>query len=319
MRLPSRFILIASLLLLLSACSHQADVGVREVDAEAVFATDDYEGQLQMRFFHLEPEETEKTGMSVLITTPEGQNILIDAGTPTVGPLLDDHLNNLNIDTIDVAIASHPHIDHIGGFHTLFETKNIGKLIETDLPYDSKTYVDYQQLIQEKSINVEFAEKGDIIELEEDMTLEFLNPTQDKIDRYVEVFDDFSAGIINDLSLVAKLTYKDKTFLFPGDIYDAVESELVEDYGEDLDVDVLVAPHHGQHTSSSEKFIESVQPEITMIPINLLYSRPTYEDYLEFGSEVYVSQYHGNVLLVSDGENIDIYSEFEHKSEDTNN
>ncbi|SHG17209.1 ComEC/Rec2 family competence protein [Ornithinibacillus halophilus] len=307
------------ILLFVTACSNTEEEGIREVDAEAVFAMNDAGGELEVRFFYLDPlEGTEKTGLSTLIRTPEGQTILIDAGIPSVGPLIDDYLSRLDIDTIDYAVASHPHSDHIGGYTTLFETKKIGKLFETDLPYDSNLYIEYQDLIAEKEIDVEYVEKGNTFELEEDMTLEFLNPSQEKIDKYLDIFDDFSAGIINDLSLVAKLTYKDTTFLFPGDIYDAVESELVNEYGEKLDVDVLVAPHHGQHTSSSKKFIEAVNPEITVIPINLLYSRTTYEDYIDHGSEVFVSQFDGNVLLITDGNVIDVYSEFE-KAEKVSN
>ncbi|SES88951.1 competence protein ComEC [Oceanobacillus limi] len=311
-------ILIGVLLILLLGCTEQSDSGTREVDAEAVFASDEESGDLEVRFFHLDPPDgTEKTGISSLIITPKGKTLLIDAGIPAVGPLVDEYLNDLDVETIDYAIASHPHQDHIGGYLTLLETKEIGQVLETDFPYDSDVYLQYQELISNNNIDVTYPEKGDVIEIEKDLTLEVLSPDQNTIENYLDIFDDFSAGVVNDLSLVLKLTYKDRSFLFPGDIYKGVESQLVDTFGDDLAADVLVAPHHGQHTSSSEKFIDAVNPEISVIPINLLYSKPTYDDYLEF-SEVYVSQFHGNVLLVSDGKKIDIYTEMEHAEEVSN-
>lgn len=150
-----------------------------------------------------------------------------------------------------------------------------------------------------------------MIEIEEDLTMEILHPANETIENYLELYDDFSAGIVNDLSMVVKLEYKDKCFLFTGDIYSTIERQLVDTYGEEMNADVMVAPHHGQHTSSSEKFLEATSPEVTVIPINLLYSHSVYESYRERGSDVYTSQFDGNVLIVSDGERLDVYSEKE--------
>ncbi|MFA1819958.1 ComEC/Rec2 family competence protein [Virgibacillus oceani] len=300
------------ILLLLSACTVEAQEEVREVDPSAVFSAEEFTDELQVRFFHLELDETGKTGESILITTPGGQHILIDAGIPEVGPLVDNYLTALGVETIDIAMPSHPHSDHIGGYLTLFETKEIGKVISTGFPLeDSNIYQDYRQSIEENNIPVELVEKGDVIEVEENLTMEILHPTNETIENYLVLYDEFSAGIVNDLSMVVKLEYKDKSFLFTGDIYTAVESQLIDAYGEEMDADVVVAPHHGQHTSSSGEFLEAVSPEVTIIPINLLYSRSVYDNYAEQGSDVYASQFDGNVLIVSDGEKLDVYSEKE--------
>jgi competence protein ComEC len=54
--------------------------------------------------------------------------------------------------------------------------------------------------------------------------------------------------------------------LLTGDIQQTAESHLVERYGNDLASEVLVAPHHGSKTSSSQSFIEQVRPERVLIP-----------------------------------------------------
>lgn len=295
----------------LASCTNEADAGVREVNAEAVFANDG-DGDLIIHFFHLlPPDRFEKTGESILIQTPKGQTILVDAGKPIVGPLLDEYLTELNIEKIDYVMPSHPHSDHIGGFLTLFETKEIGKIIDVNLPLDeSNVYNDYKKLIDEKDFTVEYAEEGDVYEIEKDLTIEVLNPPKGTSPE-TYAFANLTAGIVNDISMVFKLTYKENTFLFTGDIYSGVENSLIKKYGEELDVDVVVAPHHGLGTSSSKKFIETTNPQITFIPTNVLFDLTVIENYEAQGSEVYVSKFDGNIKLVSNGKQIDVISETE--------
>lgn len=308
-KFPRFMVIITCCLLILGACSKDPIV---EVNPEIIFDAKAHDGELTVHFFHLEaPDRYEKTGESILITTPEGQTILIDAGKPMVGPLINDYLTELGIETIDYAMPSHPHSDHIGGYLTLFEEKEIKKVIEINLPHEeSKVYQEYHTLIQEKNLPVEYAEEGDVYEIEDDITLEILNPMKG-LSPETYAFGTLSPGIINDVSMVVKMTYQDNTFLFTGDIYSGVERNLIKKFGDDLDVDVVVAPHHGLGTSNSIQFIEATDPEITVIPSNVLFDLNVVEAYEEQGSEVYISKYDGNILLKSDGKIIDVYLEEE--------
>lgn len=307
-----RWIFIPALLLLLvSACSIGAKEGSKEVNAEAVFAADDYEGQLTIHFFHLLAEESAaQSGEAIFIKTPEGKTMMIDAGKPESGPLIDEHLDQMGVDKIDLVMPSHPHVDHIGGFQTLFETKEIGKVMDINLPLETGAYKKYEKLIEEKDIELEHPDKGDIIEIEKDLTIEILNPPKEMVKEYLKM-GNLSAGIVNDLSMVMKLTYKDQTFLFTGDIYKGIEDQLVNAYNEALDVDVVVVSHHGLGTSSSKKFVEATDPDIAVIPTNLLMDKSVYDIYKDQGSDVLVSQMDGNILLATDGKKIDIITENE--------
>ena len=70
---------------------------------------------------------------------------------------------------------------------------------------------------------------------------------------------------LNDNSLVLKLSFRDKVFLFPGDIEHASEKEIISSANYILKSDVLLAPHHGSSTSNSRDFIKFVQPKICVI------------------------------------------------------
>ena len=54
--------------------------------------------------------------------------------------------------------------------------------------------------------------------------------------------------------------------LLPGDIEFQREILLTKQQREQLKVDVLIAPHHGSNTSSSEEFLSAVSPRWVLIP-----------------------------------------------------
>lgn len=75
-----------------------------------------------------------------------------------------------------------------------------------------------------------------------------------------------SRDMLNHRSLVIRLEYGSRSFLFPGDIDTAREDQLLEAVP-DLRSDILLAPHHGSSTSNSEAFIDAVSPKIVVFSV----------------------------------------------------
>jgi len=67
----------------------------------------------------------------------------------------------------------------------------------------------------------------------------------------------------NDLSCLLKITRLNYSVLLTGDISTAAETKLIEN-GVDLQSTVLLSPHHGSNTSSSNRFINAVEPEVVI-------------------------------------------------------
>jgi len=71
----------------------------------------------------------------------------------------------------------------------------------------------------------------------------------------------------NERSCVLQVRAEGGTALIPADIESPTERALLAQYGEGLRADVLVAPHHGSKTSSSEAFLATVQPRHVMFSV----------------------------------------------------
>jgi len=70
----------------------------------------------------------------------------------------------------------------------------------------------------------------------------------------------------NDNSCVLKVESARHSFLLTGDIERDAERYLVDKYGDALNSQVLIAPHHGSKTSSTDPFLTSVAADWVLIP-----------------------------------------------------
>jgi competence protein ComEC len=70
----------------------------------------------------------------------------------------------------------------------------------------------------------------------------------------------------NDLSCVLRIATAGGAMLLTGDIEHVSESSLVR-MGDKIRSDVLLVPHHGSRTSSTEQFIAAVAPDWAVVPV----------------------------------------------------
>ena len=91
-------------------------------------------------------------------------------------------------------------------------------------------------------------EKGDIINIERDLKIRILFPTNELIEE----------NVLNNNSVVAKLEYKKFSMLFTGDIEKIAEEKLLKNISNNLlKTDILKVAHHGSKTSSIQEFVNN--------------------------------------------------------------
>jgi len=207
-------------------------------------------------------------GDSILIVSPAGNTMLIDAGSnKLVLQRLSEVLPYFNR-TIDVAMQSHPDRDHIGGFPEVIRRFTVNTFLEPGV--ESKNTVDdeIRTLLNQKNIPSVLARAGQVIDLGGGVYMEILFPDK-----------DVSSFETNDASIVAKLTYGDTCFLFTGDSPSKIEEYLAGIHGKNLACNVLKAGHHGSKTSTSNIYLETVKPDTIIISAgkNNSYHHPSTE------------------------------------------
>lgn len=237
-------------------------------------------------------------GDAIYIEAPNGKQIIIDGGPDAkllsslakVMPFADR--------SIDMIIATHPDMDHIGGFPLLLDNYKVKNIIENGNISSSQISSSLEEKIIKKKINKIIAQRGMHIILDDkkNIYLDILFP-----DRDVSEFES------NDASIVGKLTYGDNSFMFTGDA-DIYSENLIEwnEKEEILHSDVLKLAHHGSRTSSSVLWLEKVRPEIAIISAgkNNKYGHP-HKELLERLLDLHIPYLNtanaGNIIFKSDG------------------
>jgi len=161
-----------------------------------------------------------------------------DNGERIIAP----YLFRKKIKRIDYLVLTHPQSDHIGGLNYLLDHFSIG---EVWIPDIKEKFTD----LEGRNIKIVKWHSDNYTNID-NVSFMFFNPANDE------------SVSVNDSSLVFSLVYGKTSFLFTGDIEEETESKLSL---RSIKSAVLKVPHHGSCTSSSEKFLNAVSPEIAVI------------------------------------------------------
>lgn len=193
-------------------------------------------------------------GDSVLIQTPDGFDMLIDGGRDA-GVLreLGSELGFLDKD-IDVVVATHPDLDHIGGLPDVFARYNVGTFIETTNEHDTGAVTALAAASENEGSDIIYADSGQLIQLGASTTVQIFSPTGNETE-----------WESNTASIVLRVQYGNTSFMLTGDAPQEIENYLVGKYGAQLDSDVLKLGHHGSKTSTSEEWLDAVTPTYAVV------------------------------------------------------
>ncbi len=235
-------------------------------------------------------------GDAVYIEAPNGNQMLYDAGPPTGAVLraLSSFMPFYDR-SIDVAVFSHPDMDHIGGFLDVFDRYKVDVMLEPGSRSDNGTYDEAEQSIAKHHITRIVAERGMTIDMGGGVQADILYPDR-----------DMSKMETNASSIVMRIHYGTTAFLVSGDLPIAQENHIVSLDGKNLHVQVLKLGHHGSHTSSGEGWLRAVHPDIAVVSagLNNRYGHP-HKDTLArldaLGIPYLVTFKEGTIVFASDG------------------
>lgn len=193
--------------------------------------------------------------------------LLIDAGDtryPGSAKQFKSYLKeHLPVDgEIDLAIASHPHNDHIGSMKWVLETYRVKNYVDSGQLHSTVIYDELMKAVaQQTHHGLRYGTFAKVTASQQQPCgesgpkIEFLYP-QSGLD------PDFCENNQNNCSVIVKIHLGATTFLFPGDAEEEEEELLLADGAlkTNLQADVLKVPHHGSDTSSKQAFLNAVNP-----------------------------------------------------------
>ena len=245
-------------------------------------------GELTIRILDVGPVN----GDAILISSPSGKTVLIDAGDTTKGKAVVEALKRNNIQQLDYFIVTHPHPDHMGGAAEVFKAVKVLNVIDNGQPPSvpasllpatppksaaakktakpakptkvsslTKFYDDYKAGVTSSGAHYETARPGTKLDLGGGALLMILAPSEPLFTK-----DKMTTGgnEANANSIVARLDYGSFSMLLTGDAEDQTEHRLLTKELE-LRSKVIKISHHGSKYASSSDFLNRVKPEVAIV------------------------------------------------------
>ena len=187
---------------------------------------------------------------AVVYDTGPKYSASFNAGSGIIAP----YLRRQGVSTIDGLMLSHGDADHVGGTLGLLEHFSPARVLAGQpLPLAAprvEICANGQGFLGNTTARQAWKRAG--------VDFEILYPWQVVVEaRAHQVLNKLSD---NDSSCVLLIRYRGKTILLPGDISAEVEAQLLARGVLPQQIDVLIAPHHGSRTSSSQAFVDHLSP-----------------------------------------------------------
>lgn len=200
---------------------------------------------------------------SILIVQ-DGFTMLVDSGDNFSGDDVVKYIKNLGIDKIDIFLITHFHRDHAGGAHKIISSLDVKKIVchkFSDLSTMQERFW-YIDMSISRSIRETFGSMSIFMESAcENNKLKKFDVGDAKV---YTLSQNNDAVNVNNKSIVFKLVYGDFSMLFMADAESEVEKELLEEDA-DLSADVLKIGHHGSKTSTTDEFLDMVNPKYAVV------------------------------------------------------
>jgi len=196
-----------------------------------------------------------------LIRTPNHHTIIVDGGPDPKTSLskLSEKLPFYDR-SIDLVILTHSHSDHLNGLIDIIKDFKVGAVLITGALADQEMYKTFLQTIQDKDIDLLFADSSKDFYFDDEVYLDILYPfTNQKNKKYKN---------INNSSVFFNLHYKENEILFTGDLEEDVHPFLAK-YKDKLKTDILKLSHHGSKNGTTKLLLEKTKPSIGVLSYGL--------------------------------------------------
>jgi len=251
-------------------------------------------------------------GDSILVEFPKGKKMLIDGGglyengfdmgKNVIAPFL----WKKKIRRIDMLVLTHPDPDHLKGLNFIASQFSIGQFWDNGFETESDPSLQLKETLRQKKIKTLSLNEETLPQTINGVEVSVLNPPAWKaIQRKAQHLRD-----LNNSSLVMKLRFRNVSVLLAGDIEKEAEGLMLKK-ASPLRADIIKIPHHGSSSSSSLAFLDRVKPSVAILSVGerniaRLPHPDVLKRYERLGTEIFRTDRHGAITVVTDGKKIKI-------------
>ena len=180
----------------------------------------------------------------------DGHSMLIDGGRASQSDKIYTLLKEKGVTHLDFIVATHPDDDHVGGLAGALNYATVGVALSPVTSDDSSSFENFKKYLDKQGIDITVPTAGEQFSLG-DSTIEIFGPT--------EIVDSD-----NNNSIVLKVIHGNNSLLFTGDAESKEENDIINSDA-DSKSSVLKVGHHGSSYSTSEEWLNAVDPAIAII------------------------------------------------------
>lgn len=233
-------------------------------------------------------------GNSVFIECDD-HYMLIDGGTSDQSSKIYSFLEKKDIEKLDFVVATNTKEENVGGLAAALKEYDCDMVLAPTNEALNDAYVDFLKYTEKNEKSVTVPDGNDTYTLGDAKI--FVLACASKIDETQ--------------SIILQIQHFDTKYLFASDVKLEEESILCEQYGEALKSDVLFIGNHGSSISSSDAFLDTVNPKIAMISVDGNDGSGSPESKVldalnQRNIDLYRTDCNGDIKLVSDGKSINI-------------
>jgi competence protein ComEC len=243
-------------------------------------------------------------GDAILIQTSSQHKILIDGG-PSPQDISLELGRKLPFwdKSIDLVVLTHPQDDHLSGLIEVLRRYKVKQVLESGFDPETANYEEWLKVIEERKIERNLTSVGQRIKLGDNTELEVLRPQKP--------FLRGTGSDVNNNSVMLRLVCGNVSFLLTGDIQEEAENQLLAQ-GIELKSTILKIAHHGAQTSTSQRFLASVDPRVAIISVGAenSFGHPHQETIDKLADRtIYRTDLHGTIEIITDGKRLWIKTE----------
>ncbi len=228
------------------------------------------------------------------------RSVLIDTGYAGKYAQLTSQLSKLGINHIHTLVVTHPHADHMESADKIIQRYKVKRIIMPKITTTSQCYARMIRAIKRYKVKKIVPTVGKIIKFAQNLSGKVLAV-------------DTSTTDLNEASIVMRVTYGERSFLYMGDATARVENNIIES-GEEIGSDVFLLAHHGADTSNGILFQKkALTSEYGIAVISVgegnSYGHPdkfVLRRAMRFSKDLYRTDQDGMILVKTDGDKLEV-------------